>query len=184
MCARARDSDNTSRSLSASGSPLETRRSFLGALLGVGSVCVGALLSVPLIRFALFPLLRRTTELKGSSVGEVREFSSLTEPLMRTIQIEQVDGWAQSNLRKSRLYNERQARPASRSYIDLPTPWLHGPVEQGKKSVHLPLPWSRLCARWSSRQRPVSSGDGYAGNVRRGRPAAGAIPIFPATRFG
>jgi menaquinol-cytochrome c reductase iron-sulfur subunit len=93
MCACAGDSDNTIRSLSASGSPLETRRSFLGALLGVGSVCVGALLSVPLIRFALFPLLRRTTELKGSSVGELREFSSLTEPVMRTIQIEQVDGW-------------------------------------------------------------------------------------------
>jgi menaquinol-cytochrome c reductase iron-sulfur subunit len=78
---------------SAPGSSLENRRSFLGALLGVGSVFVGGLLSVPLIRFALFPLLRRTTELKSSSVGAVNEFSSLTEPVMRTIQIEQVDGW-------------------------------------------------------------------------------------------
>jgi menaquinol-cytochrome c reductase iron-sulfur subunit len=72
---------------------LETRRSFLGALLGLGSVFVGALLSVPLIRFALFPLLHHTTELKNSRVGEVSEFSSLTEPVMRTIQIGQVDGW-------------------------------------------------------------------------------------------
>jgi menaquinol-cytochrome c reductase iron-sulfur subunit len=72
---------------------LETRRSFLGALLGLGSVFVGALLSVPLIRFALFPLLHHTTELKNSTVGEVSEFSSLTEPVMRTIQIGQVDGW-------------------------------------------------------------------------------------------
>jgi menaquinol-cytochrome c reductase iron-sulfur subunit len=69
------------------------RRSFLGALLGVGGVFVGALLSVPLIRFALFPLLRRTTELKSSPVGALSEFSSSTEPVMRTIQIEQVDGW-------------------------------------------------------------------------------------------
>jgi menaquinol-cytochrome c reductase iron-sulfur subunit len=73
--------------------PSENRRSFLAALLGVGAVFVGALLSVPLIRFALFPLIRRTTELKGSPVGGLSEFTSSTEPVMRTIQIEQVDGW-------------------------------------------------------------------------------------------
>ena len=73
--------------------PPASRRSFLGVLLGLGSIFVGALLSVPLIRFTLFPLLRRTTELKQSSVGALAEFSSLTEPMMRTIQIEQVDGW-------------------------------------------------------------------------------------------
>ena len=72
---------------------LEDRRSFLGALLGLGSVFVGGLLSVPLIRFALFPLLRRTTELKSSPVGELNEFSSLTDPVLKTIQIEQLDGW-------------------------------------------------------------------------------------------
>ena len=71
----------------------KSRRSFLGALLAVGGFFVGALLSVPLIRFALFPLLRLTTELKESSVGALTDFTSLTEPVMRTIQIEQVDGW-------------------------------------------------------------------------------------------
>ncbi len=72
---------------------LQKRRSFLGALLALGSVFVGALLSVPLIRFAIFPLIRRTTDLKNSPVGSMSEFSSLTEPAMRTIQIEQIDGW-------------------------------------------------------------------------------------------
>lgn len=72
---------------------LEDRRSFLGVLLGLGSVFVGGMLSVPLIRFAIFPLLRRTTELKSSPVGELAEFASLTEPVLKTIQIEQVDGW-------------------------------------------------------------------------------------------
>lgn len=72
---------------------LQDRRSFLAVLLGVGSALVGALLAVPLLRFALFPLLRRTTELKSSPVGDVSEFSSITEPVLRTIQIEQVDGW-------------------------------------------------------------------------------------------
>jgi menaquinol-cytochrome c reductase iron-sulfur subunit len=93
MCACAGDSEGMIGKASAHGLPLENRRSFLGALLGVGSVFVGGLLSVPLIRFALFPLLRRTTELKSSSVGALTEFSSLTEPVMRTIQIEQIDGW-------------------------------------------------------------------------------------------
>jgi menaquinol-cytochrome c reductase iron-sulfur subunit len=93
MSSFAGDSGATAEKPSASGLPLDNRRSFLGALLGVGSIFVGALLSVPLIRFALFPLLRRTTELKSSPVGALSEFSSLTEPAMRTIQIEQVDGW-------------------------------------------------------------------------------------------
>src|SRR6202051_2549313 len=93
MRARAGDSEAMTDGPAAPGSSLENRRSFLAALMGVGSVFVGGLLSVPLIRFALFPLLRRTTELKSSSVGAISEFSSLTEPVLRTIQIEQVDGW-------------------------------------------------------------------------------------------
>ena len=78
----------------ATGEPsIPNRRSFLGALVGVGAVFVGGLLSVPLIRFALFPLIRRTTELKSAPVGAISEFASLTEPAMRTIHIEQIDGW-------------------------------------------------------------------------------------------
>src|ERR1700733_4884656 len=93
MSEGAADSQPTTLNPSSSGSPFEGRRSFLGVLLGLGSVCVTVLLSAPLIRFALFPLIRRTTELKSSPVGELSEFSSLTEPVMRTIHIEQVDGW-------------------------------------------------------------------------------------------
>ena len=77
------------------------RRSFLGALLGVGSAIVGVLLSVPLTRFALFPLLRRTTEVKSSPVGTLGEFASLNEPVMRTVQIEQVDGWRKATSEKA-----------------------------------------------------------------------------------
>src|ERR1700675_166413 len=93
MLERAGHPENTISKPSLSGLPLESRRSFLGVLLALGSFFVGTLLSVPLIRFALFPLLRRTTEVRKSPVGELNEFSSLTEPVMHTIQIEQVDGW-------------------------------------------------------------------------------------------
>ena len=93
MCASAGESGATPGKPYVEGTSLEDRRSFLAVLLGVGSALVGALLAVPLLRFALFPLLRRTTELKNSPVGDVSEFSTLTEPTLRTIQIEQVDGW-------------------------------------------------------------------------------------------
>jgi len=101
MCACTGDTEARPEKPSTPGLFLENRRSFLGALLGVGSIFVGALLSVPLIRFALFPLLRRTTELKSSPVGALSEFSSLTEPVMRTIQIEQVDGWRKATSEKA-----------------------------------------------------------------------------------
>jgi menaquinol-cytochrome c reductase iron-sulfur subunit len=113
MSVRAGNPENTNQNLFASGPPLENRRSFLGALLGVGSVFVGALLSVPLIRFALFPLLRRTTELKSSPVGTMSEFSSLAEPMMRTIQIEQVDGWRKAVSEKA-VYVTKDAKGSLR----------------------------------------------------------------------
>lgn len=94
MNGKAEDSGEISREKSpTSGPPSRERRSFLSALLGLGSVCVGALLSVPLIRFTLFPILRRTTELKPSPLGPLTDFTSLTEPLSKTIQVEEVDGW-------------------------------------------------------------------------------------------
>jgi menaquinol-cytochrome c reductase iron-sulfur subunit len=82
-------------------SSLESRRSFLGVLVGVGSLFVGTLLSIPLVRFALFPLIRRTTDLKSSPIGDLSEFSSLTEPVMRTIQMEQLDGWRKAVSQKA-----------------------------------------------------------------------------------
>jgi menaquinol-cytochrome c reductase iron-sulfur subunit len=70
-----------------------TRRSFLAVLLGFGTVVVGAALSVPLIRFALHPLLTKTTEIGWADVGSVGEFASLTAPLKKLIRVEQLDAW-------------------------------------------------------------------------------------------
>jgi len=53
MVEDARNSASGTSTLGSGLSP-ESRRSFLGALLSVGGFLVGAL-SVPLIRFALFP---------------------------------------------------------------------------------------------------------------------------------
>jgi menaquinol-cytochrome c reductase iron-sulfur subunit len=69
------------------------RRSFLGVLLGAGAASVGALLSVPLIRFVLHPLLRATTPLSWAEVGSVAEFAAAAAPLKKVITVEQRDGW-------------------------------------------------------------------------------------------
>src|SRR5213595_2135420 len=70
-----------------------SRRSFLGVLLGFGTVVMGAALSVPLIRFALHPLLAKTTDIGWSDVGKIDEFASLTAPTKRLIRVEQRDAW-------------------------------------------------------------------------------------------
>src|ERR1700737_5382789 len=92
---------NTSPVIGTGELPGDYRRSFLFSFMGLGAVFVGGLLSLPLIRFTLFPLLRRTTELKSSPVGSVSEFASLSEPALRTIQIEQVDGWRKTITEKA-----------------------------------------------------------------------------------
>src|SRR5437667_7072564 len=70
-----------------------TRLSFLGVLLGFGTVVMGTALAVPLIRFALHPLLTKTTEIGWSDVGKIDEFASLTAPTKRLIRVEQRDAW-------------------------------------------------------------------------------------------
>ena len=70
-----------------------SRRSFLGVLLGFGGVVIGAALSVPLLRFALHPLLTKTTEIGWSDIGKIEEFASLTAPLKKLITVAQRDGW-------------------------------------------------------------------------------------------
>jgi menaquinol-cytochrome c reductase iron-sulfur subunit len=69
------------------------RRSFLAGLLAAGGAAVGALLAVPLVRFALYPVLARTTEKSWSDVGKVDEFKTLTAPIQKLVTIEQRDGW-------------------------------------------------------------------------------------------
>lgn len=69
------------------------RRSFLGVLIGVGTAGVGALLSIPLVRFALHPILAKTTETAWSDLGAADEFASIALPVKRLIKVEQRDGW-------------------------------------------------------------------------------------------
>ncbi len=69
------------------------RRTFLGWFLGIGTVTVGALLSVPLVRFALHPITGPATETGWSDLGPSDDFSNITAPVKKVISIDQTDGW-------------------------------------------------------------------------------------------
>jgi menaquinol-cytochrome c reductase iron-sulfur subunit len=75
---------------------MTTRRSYLGWLMGLCVAGVGAALSVPIIRYALYPLTAKTTETKWSDAGPASEFASLSAPVQREITVEAVDGWTKT----------------------------------------------------------------------------------------
>ena len=72
------------------------RRSFLRALLVSVGGLVCATLAFPLVRFATFPLRVREDEASWSDVGKIDEFASLSEPAVRTINVDRTDGWRSS----------------------------------------------------------------------------------------
>lgn len=75
------------------GGSSSSRRTFLGWFLGIGTVGVATALSVPLVRFALDPLMRTSTETEWSDLGPVEGFSEISVPQKQTISITQIDGW-------------------------------------------------------------------------------------------
>jgi menaquinol-cytochrome c reductase iron-sulfur subunit len=79
---------------------VSTRRSYLGWLTGLCVAGVGAALSVPIIRYALYPLTAKTTETKWSDAGPLSGFSSISAPVQREITVEAIDGWTKTGSSK------------------------------------------------------------------------------------
>jgi menaquinol-cytochrome c reductase iron-sulfur subunit len=79
---------------------LEGRRSFFLWLVAIGSATMGALLSIPLIRYALYPVFAKTTSAPWSKLGNKNQYASISAPVRKTIDIEQVNGWMKSVSRK------------------------------------------------------------------------------------
>ncbi len=69
------------------------RRSFVMAMFAVSGTVVGALLAIPLFRFATFPLRKTASEDDWSDVGLVTDFNALTAPVAKTITLERRDAW-------------------------------------------------------------------------------------------
>ncbi len=73
--------------------PDDQRRSFLGSLLVLATAGVGAMLSIPLIRFSLHPVLGHTSEAAWSDVGPAADFAASTTPVKALVSVEQRDDW-------------------------------------------------------------------------------------------
>jgi len=69
------------------------RRGFLAWFLGIGTVSIAGMLSVPLVRFAIDPLLRTSTETEWNDLGPADDLTEVNVPQKRTINITQIDGW-------------------------------------------------------------------------------------------
>ena len=77
--------------------PMEgSRRSFLGVLLGLASAFVGALLSIPVLRYIFYPLTANADNSDLTEVGSVASFSSLETPVRHTLELKQRDGWRET----------------------------------------------------------------------------------------
>lgn len=77
----------------ATASDPSTRRSFLGALLGLGSTGVGLLLAAPVVRFIFYPITAKTRDSDWAEAGPVSDFANMKSPMRRTLDLVQRDGW-------------------------------------------------------------------------------------------
>jgi menaquinol-cytochrome c reductase iron-sulfur subunit len=80
--------------------PLPDRRSFLANVMGAVMTGIGALLAIPLVRFALYPIFAKTSETQWSDVGPADSFASISDPIPKLITVSQVDGWRESQSQK------------------------------------------------------------------------------------
>ena len=69
------------------------RRSFFGALIGMGSMLIGAIVGTPLLRYVLYPVYAKGVGGSWSDVGSVNEFDKNDGPVSKTITFTQRDGW-------------------------------------------------------------------------------------------
>jgi Rieske Fe-S protein len=70
-----------------------SRRSVFGTLLVIGTAGMSALLAVPILRYVLYPLYAKSGKTGWSAVGKMNEFSNLSEPIQKTIEVTLRDGW-------------------------------------------------------------------------------------------
>src|SRR5580704_17287298 len=68
------------------------RRSTI-AFFVVAATWIGAVLAIPLARFALFPLRKRGEQVGWTDLGPVEPFMNSNMPVARPVNIERKDGW-------------------------------------------------------------------------------------------
>ena len=103
-----------------------SRRSFLGALLGLASGFVAALLAIPVLRYVFYPLTL-TSKSGWSAAGSSSEATASIAPLSRTLDMRQQDGWLETDTNPT-IYliqqgNKVQALSAICPHLGCTVPW-------------------------------------------------------------
>jgi Rieske Fe-S protein len=75
-----------------SAKSMPTRRSFFAVLIGSISVTVGALMTVPVLRYLLYPIFRVTGGVAWYSLGRAEDFLG-PGPFRKEVEIRRIDGW-------------------------------------------------------------------------------------------
>lgn len=73
-----------------------SRRSFLGAILGLGSALVAATLAVPVLRYVFYPLSAGSDDSEWTEVDSVSNISGAEMPLRHVLDLKQRDGWRET----------------------------------------------------------------------------------------
>jgi len=77
--------------------PGQSRRSFLGVLLGLASTFVAALLAIPVLRYVLYPLTAKSKTTGWAAAGSLSDAVTSPSPLSRTLDLQQLDGWLRTD---------------------------------------------------------------------------------------
>lgn len=77
-----------------------SRRSFFGFLVGSVSAVVGVMMSIPVLRFLLFPVFRSGEAAGWFSLGDPAQFSG-PGPSRAEVEFRKVDGWRTSTVKRT-----------------------------------------------------------------------------------
>jgi menaquinol-cytochrome c reductase iron-sulfur subunit len=88
-----------------------SRRSFFGVLIGAISAVVGAMMAIPLARFAFDPVLHPSGGADWFDLGPAEQFAG-SEPVRAEVSFRKVDGWRVSQVRQTVwVTRDAQGRP-------------------------------------------------------------------------
>lgn len=141
---------------------LEGRRSFFLWLIAVGTAAMGTLLSVPLVRYVLYPVFATTTSRSWSNLSSLSDYASLASPKRKNVEIKQIDGWRES-IAKKPVYvvkgnrkpsiNDTEVLTAVCPHLGCDVPWV-----PSENKFHCPCHGSEFAADGSLLRGPATRG--------------------------
>ncbi len=100
--------------------PKMGRRRFIGWAMGIGGAVTAVLLSIPLVRFALYPIFGGSSGARWSGLGSIDQFTPNSDPTRKTIKVMQLAGW-QEGMSEKAIYVTKGNRNGSLNGVEVLT---------------------------------------------------------------